>query len=48
MDFMSSSFLQPCIAKPTQIVNYNRPSKVDNIFLNMYDKTTFSVLVRTY
>ena len=39
---MSSSFLQPCISKHTQIVSYNRPSLVDNIFVNKYDQIIFS------
>ena len=39
---LSSSFLQPCITKPTRIVGYNRPFLVDNIFVNIYDKTIFS------
>ena len=42
INIMSSSPLQPCIAKPTRIVSYNRPSLVDNIFANTYDKTIFS------
>ena len=42
INIMSSSSLQPCITKPTQIVSYNRPSLVDNIFVNTYDKTIFS------
>ena len=42
INIMSSSSLQPCITKPTRIVSYNRPSLVDNIFVNTYDKTIFS------
>ena len=38
LNTMSSNFLQPCITKPTRIVKYNRPSMVDNIFVNIYDK----------
>ena len=41
INIVSSSFLQPCITKPTRIVSYNRPSLVDNIFVNIYDKTIF-------
>ena len=33
---MSSNFLQPCITKPSRIVKYNRPSLIDNIFVNIY------------
>ena len=39
---MSSNFLQPCITKPTRTVKYNRPSLVDNIFVNIYDKEIHS------
>ena len=42
INIMSSSFLQPCITKPTRIVSYNRPPLVSNIFVNVYDKTIFS------
>ena len=35
-------FLQPCITKNTRIVSYNIPGLVDNIFVNIYDKTIFS------
>ena len=41
INILSSFFLQLCITKPTQIVSYNRPSLVDNIFVNIYDKTIF-------
>ena len=33
---MSSNFLQPCITKPSRIVKCNRPSLIDNIFVNIY------------
>ena len=39
---MSSSFLQPCITKPTQTISYDRSSLVDNIFVSIYDKTIFN------
>ena len=39
---MSSSLLQLCITKFIQIVGYNIPSLVDNIFVNVFDKTIFS------
>ena len=42
LNTMSSNFLQPCNTKPTRIVNYNRPSLVDNIFVNIYDKQIHS------
>ena len=38
LNTVSSHFLQPCITKPTRIVKYNRPSLVDNIFVNIYNK----------
>ena len=34
--------MQPCITKPTGIVNYNRASLVDNIFVNINDKEIHS------
>ena len=34
--------MQPCITKPTRKVKYNRPSLVDNIFVNIYDKEIHS------
>ena len=42
LNTMSSKFLQPCITKPTRIMKYNRPSLVDNIFVNIYDKEIHS------
>ena len=39
---MYSSTLQPCILEPTRIVNGNRPSLIDNIFINTIDKNTIS------
>ena len=39
---ISSNCLQPCITKPERIVKYNRPSLVDNIFVNIYDKEIHS------
>lgn len=33
---MSSNFLQPCMAKPSRIVKYNRLSFIDKIFVNIY------------
>ena len=39
---MLSSILQPCITKPMRIVSYSMPSLVDNIFVNIYDKTILS------
>ena len=31
---MYSNFLQPCIVEPTRIVANNRPSLIDNIFID--------------
>ena len=42
IEHMYSSNLQPCILEPTRIVNGNRPSLIDNIFINTIDKNTFS------
>ena len=39
---MYSNFLQPCILEPTRIVGDNRPSLIDNIFINTYDKPILS------
>ena len=38
LNTMYSNFLETCIIKPTRILKYNRPSLVDNIFVNIYDK----------
>ena len=35
---MHSNFLQACILKPTRIVTNNKPSIVDSIFINTFDK----------
>ena len=43
LDTISSNFLQPYITKSKRIVKYNRPSLVDNIFVNIYDKEIHSV-----
>ena len=39
---ISSNLLQPRIMKPKRIVKYNRPSLVDYIFVNIYDKENHS------
>ena len=39
---MASNFLQPCITEPTRIIQGNRPSIVDNIFTNIFDKELYS------
>ena len=39
---MHSNFLQPTILEPTRIVSNNRPSLIDNIFINTYDKPIHS------
>ena len=38
LNLMYSNFLQPCILEPTRIVANNRPSLIDNIFINTIDK----------
>ena len=48
LDKLTSSFLstmfqsnfQPCITEPTRITNSNKPSLVDNIFINTFDDPT--------
>ena len=42
LNLMYSNFLQPCITEPTQIVPGNRPSLVDNTFINNIDKNLHS------
>ena len=37
-NLMYSNFLRPCILEPTRIVANNRPSIIDNIFINTTDK----------
>ena len=39
IDIMFSHFLQPCIVEPTRCVNGNRPSLIDNIFINVIEKS---------
>ena len=39
---MYSNFLQPCSTEPTRGVPGNRPSLVDNIFINIIDKNLYS------
>ena len=38
----TSNFLQPCPIEPTRIVSGNRPSLVDNIFINITNKNIYS------
>ena len=42
LNLVYSNFLQPCITEPTRIVSSNRPSLVDNIFINIIDKNLYS------
>ena len=42
INIMSSSFLQTCITKPPKKKKKNRPSLVEDIFLNIFDKIIFS------
>ena len=42
LNFMYSNFLQPCILESTRIASDNRPSLLDNIFINTYDKPILS------
>ena len=39
---MYSNFFQPCILEPTRITSNNRPSLLDNIFINTHDKEVYS------
>ena len=38
-DTMYSHFFQPCIIEPTRIVGRNKPSLIDNIFINTCSKS---------
>ena len=38
---MYSNFFQPCIVEPTRITSNNRPSVLDNIFINTNDKKVY-------
>ena len=38
----TSNILQPCAIEPTRIVPGNRPSLVDNTFINIINKNTYS------
>ena len=41
LNTMTSNFLQPCLTEPTRIIQGNRPSIVDNIFTNIFDKELY-------
>ena len=42
VDVMYENFLQPCIIKPSRIINGQKPSIVDNIFTNIINKNITS------
>ena len=42
INLMYSHFLHPCILEPTRIVSHNRPSLLDNIFINIHNKIIHS------
>ena len=42
LNTITSTFLQPCITEPTRIIQGNRPSLVDNIFTNIFNKELYS------
>ena len=42
LSIMYSNFFQPCILEPTRITSNNRPSLLDNIFINTHDKEVYS------
>ena len=42
LNLMYSNFFQPCILEPTGVVLNSRPSLIDNIYINKYDKTIHS------
>ena len=37
-----TNFFQSCSLEPTRIVSNNRPSLLDNIFINTHDKEVYS------
>ena len=39
---MCSNFFQPCILEQTRITSNNRPSLLDNTFINTHDKEVYS------
>ena len=39
---MCSNFFQPCILERTRITSSNRPSLLDNTFINTHDKEVYS------
>ena len=42
IEILFSNFFQPCIIEPTRCVNGNRPSLIDNIFINTIEKYIIS------
>ena len=42
LNTMYSNFLQPCIIQPTRALGKSRPTLIDNIFVNTYDKQLFA------
>ena len=42
LNTMYSNFLQPCITQPTRALGKRRPTLIDNIFVNTYDKQLFA------
>ena len=39
---MYSNFLQPCITEPTRLIKKQKPSLIDNIFVNFVNKKIIS------
>ena len=42
LNLLLSNFFQPHILQPSKILNYSKPSLIDNIFLNSIDHVTYS------
>ena len=38
LNTMNSNLLQPCIIEPTRIVDKQKPTLIDNIFVNLFNK----------
>ena len=44
LNFMYSNLFQQCILEPTRVVPNSRPSLIDNIYINTYDKPIHSAI----
>ena len=42
LNLLCSNFFQPCTLEPKRLVLNSRPSLIDNIYINIYDKAMHS------